>query len=324
MVDGRNYTSNTRKLLKHLDKLKDIQDGKPVGPVMVHLALTNNCNLNCSYCCYGGRNKAEELDVGQAIKAIDSFYSLGTRGLEITGGGEPLLHPFINPIVEYGKNKGMSIGLITNGLAYDKFHRWQDLDWIRMSSHVLNNNIPEQVDKFSQGISLAKSYKNLDVGSVHIYTGNDYNLMKVIYFMDEFKIPTRITPDLTQSPEWIKENMLHAKDFVENKFNSSYCFVSDFNMQFERNTQNCFQRLIKPYIHPNGIVYECPGASFSPENFCNVDYKYKVCSIDDIVKTYSSKDNLQIKSYDCKFCKYQPSNELINDIVSKTKDNDFA
>jgi MoaA/NifB/PqqE/SkfB family radical SAM enzyme len=324
MIDGRNYTSNTRKVLKHLDKLKDIQDGKPVGPVMIHLALTNKCNLNCSYCCYGGRNKAEELTTYQAMNTIDQFAKLGTKGLEITGGGDPLLHPAVNEIVTYGKFKGMSIGLISNGLAYDKFHEWDKLDWIRLSSHVLNEGKEKQVELFSNAIKEAQSHPNLDVGSVHIYTGNDYFLMKVVKFMDEHKVPTRITPDLTKDPETIRKGMKHAKDLMENVWHSQYSFVSDFNMQFERNTQNCFQRLIKPYIHPNGVVYECPGASFSPENFCNVDDKYKVCSIDDIFKTYSDPKILETKSYGCKFCKYQPSNELINDIVTETKDNDFA
>lgn len=324
MIDGRNYTSNTRKVLKHLDKLKDIQEGKPVGPVMIHLALTNKCNLNCSYCCYGGRNKAEELTAYQAMSAIDQFSKLGTKGLEITGGGDPFLHPDINKIVTYGKFKGMSIGLISNGIAYDKFTEWDKLDWIRLSSHVLNDEKPKLVEAFSNAIKEAQSHPNLDVGSVHIYTGNDYNLLKVVKFMDEHKVPTRITPDLTKSPEIIRNGMKHAKDLMENVWHAQYSFISDFNMQFERNTQNCYQRLIKPYIHPNGVVYECPGASFSPENFCNVDDKYKVCSIDDIFKTYSDPKILETKSYDCKFCKYQPSNELINDIVTETKDNDFA
>ena len=77
-VNGRNYTSNSSKLLKHLDKLELLQDGIPTGPVMVHLALTNNCNLNCSYCCYGGRTKSQELSLGEALAVIDGFSTLGS------------------------------------------------------------------------------------------------------------------------------------------------------------------------------------------------------------------------------------------------------
>lgn len=323
MIDlNKTITSNNTKLLKHLDKLKDIQDGRPVSPVMVHLALTDKCNLNCDYCCYGGRDKSLELSVDKAINAIDAFYKLGTRGLEITGGGDPLLHPMINPITEYGFNRGMTVGLITNGLAYDKFSEWDKLSWVRLSSHALNKGNERFVKNFTNAIIAArKGKKQLNVGSVHIYTGDNDNLSNVVRFMDEYNIPTRITPDLTKSPEWIKENMEYAKNFVKN---SRMCFISDFNVKFDRITNNCYMRLIKPYIHPDGNVYECPGASFSPENFCNVDSKYKICSIDDIFKTYTSKDILNVKDYDCRFCKYQSQNELINDILTETRDNDFA
>ena len=40
-VQGRTYTSNHVKLLKHLDKLKKIQDKKPPSPVMVHISIIN-------------------------------------------------------------------------------------------------------------------------------------------------------------------------------------------------------------------------------------------------------------------------------------------
>jgi MoaA/NifB/PqqE/SkfB family radical SAM enzyme len=298
--------------------------GKPIGPVMIHLALTNSCNLNCSYCCYGGRDKGQELPYGDAIAAVTKFASLGTKGLEITGGGDPLLYPYVNEIVRHGKVLGMSIGLITNGLAYEKFTEWDKLDWIRISSHALNSNNPNTQSKFREAIEKAQSVPGLDLGSVHIYYGSIEALENVVGFMDHYKVPTRITPDLTKSPTWIKDNMAIAKDIVENKMKSQYCFVSDFNMKFEREHENCFMHLVKPYIHPDGNVYVCPGASFSPENFCNVSPEYKLCSIDDIVKTYTDPKNLKATTQKCAFCKYQPQNDLINDITMNTKDNDFA
>ena len=43
---GYSYTSNTVKLLKHMDKLQELQKGRS-SPIMVHMAVTNKCNLNC-------------------------------------------------------------------------------------------------------------------------------------------------------------------------------------------------------------------------------------------------------------------------------------
>lgn len=320
-VNGYNYTSNNSKLLKHLGKLQLLQDNIPIGPVMIHLSLTNNCNLNCSYCCYGGRIKGEVLSTSDAIKTIDSFCSLGTKGLEFTGGGDPLLHPYINSIVEYASLKGMKLGLITNGLAYDSFNQWDKLSWIRLSSHVFNDMNPKLVDKFDKAVKTAKSFKNLDVGSVHIYHGDNGALERVVAYMDENRVPTRITPDLTKDNSWINDNMLIAKDLVKD---SKYCFISDFNFNTERKASSCWARLVKPFVAANGIVYECPGASFAPENYLTVGDKYKICTIDDILNTYMSTDNLKSRDYSCSMCKYDGQNVLIEDLLRETKHNDFA
>lgn len=319
-VSGHNYTSNNSKLLKHLDKLQALQNGKPVSPVMVHLAITNKCNLDCSYCCYGGRDLAESLTTAQAKKVIESFSSIGTRGLEFTGGGDPLMHPGVNELVRYGKECGMTLGLISNGLGYRKFTEWDKLSWTRLSAHVLNDNNPKQIEVFRQALYAARD-AGVDVGSVHIYHGNDDALKRTVEFMDLHRIPTRITPDLTKDNTTIAASMAHAKELVKD---SQYCFISDFNFKPGRDAVNCWMRMVKPYVHADGFVYECPGASFSPENFRTVDKQYKVCAIDDIVETYTSPEIMKAKQYKCQTCKYDLQNMLINDVMRPTKHNDFA
>ena len=86
-VQGRTYTSNSVKLLKHLDKLKDIQDGKPQSPVMIHILPYNPCNLTCSFCCFANRAMKESLPLDRIKLALDSFKKLGVTGVEWSGGG---------------------------------------------------------------------------------------------------------------------------------------------------------------------------------------------------------------------------------------------
>lgn len=322
IVDGRNYSSNNTKLLKHLDTLKALQDNKPKGPVMVHLSLTSNCNLNCDYCCYGGRTKGESLSLDQLKSTIDQFMSLGTKGIEFTGSGEPTLHPNINDIIKYAHDKGASIGLITNGTNPDKIKNYDLIDWIRVSSHVLNLDNPFLEDKFRKTIVLARN-AGVDVGSVFIYTGDDEALGKAVRFFERQELPSRITPDLTRPVGWIQEEMPRVKGMLKNMYNAKFSFVTDFNIEYTRQNNNCFMKFVKPFVHTDGFVYACPGASFSPENFKNVDPKYRVCSIDDILKTYTSMTN-KPDQYDCKFCKYQTQQDLITEIVKPTKHNDFA
>lgn len=92
-VQGRSFTSNSTKLLKHLDKLKRLQDGESPSPVMAHISLINACNLTCSFCCFANRDLTDRLPLERVKKALDSFKKIGVTGIEFTGGGEPTLHP---------------------------------------------------------------------------------------------------------------------------------------------------------------------------------------------------------------------------------------
>jgi len=82
-TQGKSFTSNTAKLLKHLDKLKVIQDGGTPSPVMVHISPCNPCNLTCSFCCFANRAMKEMLTLEQVKKALYAFRTLGTTGMEM-------------------------------------------------------------------------------------------------------------------------------------------------------------------------------------------------------------------------------------------------
>lgn len=322
-VSAHNYSSNNSKLLKHLDTLKGIQDNTKFAPVMVHLSLTSNCNLNCSYCCYANRTKGESLSLDQLKSVIDQFSALGTKGIEFTGSGEPTLHPHLSEAIAYAKSKDCSVGLITNGTNPDAVKDYSLVDWMRVSSHVLSGHKSKLISRFEDTLSRGKS-AGVDVGSVYIYSEQPFSdLERVVKFMDSHEVPTRVTPDLTKSKEWISENMSKVKDFIEGDLHSSHCFVTDFNIVYDRPNNHCYMKMVKPFVHTDGFVYVCPAASFSPENFCNVDEKYRFSSIEDITKTYEEMDN-KPDLFDCGFCKYQTQNSLIDDLLRDTKHNDFA
>jgi intein/homing endonuclease len=83
-VQGRSFTSNHVKLLKHMDKLQLIQDGAPPSPVMVHMSIINACNLTCSFCCFANRDLTDRLDTARAKRAIESFKKIGVNALEFS------------------------------------------------------------------------------------------------------------------------------------------------------------------------------------------------------------------------------------------------
>ena len=92
VVQGRSFSSNLSKLVKHMDKLTALQQGKPPSPVMAHISLTNACNLTCSFCCFANRDISDKMPTEKVFQALESFKQIGVTGVEFTGGGLSLIH----------------------------------------------------------------------------------------------------------------------------------------------------------------------------------------------------------------------------------------
>jgi len=110
------------KIFKHLNRIAAYRDGGVTFPVSVDLSLSNLCNQNCIWCYY--RNYLEsarvKLDKARVIKLIDELSKLGIKGINFSGGGEPLTHPGLIDLMEYAHGKGIDVGLITNGVLLDE------------------------------------------------------------------------------------------------------------------------------------------------------------------------------------------------------------
>jgi MoaA/NifB/PqqE/SkfB family radical SAM enzyme len=318
-MDGRSYTSNTAKLLKHLPKLMGMQLGE-VRPVMVHIAPTNICNLECTYCCYGGRNLGDQLTLQQVYSVLADFHTLGTKACEWTGGGEPTLWRSLNDAVEIAANYGYRQGLITNGIKFDWFNNFVFLDWMRVSFHGFNE---EKGHTIEQNIRRVREYHpDLEISGVYIWTaGSDLVYPNIARFAEKYKIPTRVTPDLTAGKHNIDIMMnVVGKQVQENP--ASFTFLSDFNVKTERLHDHCYMHMVKPFVFPDGWVYVCPSIGLSPENQKNVDSPFRVCRIEEILPHY--RKGVYIRNHDCQFCKYSKQNELIDEILTPVKHEAFA
>jgi MoaA/NifB/PqqE/SkfB family radical SAM enzyme len=325
-LDGRDFTSNTHKLTRHLDKLANIQQGKPTSPVMIHMSLTNRCNLTCSYCCYGNRDLSEELTYERAISAIDQFCNLGTKGLEITGGGDPSMYRRLDDVVSHAYGRGMDVAIITNGIKLPFFNSYDKLQWMRVSLHGLNfNNGFEK--KMGETVEKARRINPaIDISSVYIWTeGSEKTLEKVVDFTDKYQIPTRLTPDLTLGKENIDMMMPYVGGRLKHfklEDRAKYLFLSDFNVKTTREHDNCYMHLVKPFVYTDGNVYDCPSLALSPDNKLNVNEKFKVCDVEHITEYYSKPSAARL--LDCQFCKYAGQNEYIHGLKQEVKHKNFA
>ena len=87
--------------------------GKP-EPILVGWAVTNRCNLRCRYCAWPHR-PAPEIDTQQALSLAVQMADAGVRQV-VFSGGEPLLRDDLEQIIDQLKQRGITIGLDSNGL----------------------------------------------------------------------------------------------------------------------------------------------------------------------------------------------------------------
>lgn len=100
------------------------------GPYNLEIDLTNNCNQHCAGCWIHSfmlgdkRIKGEErratLDFGSVSKLVRSAKQLGTKRIQLSGAGDPFMHPRIDDVLELIKDEGLSLNVITNFTMVDE------------------------------------------------------------------------------------------------------------------------------------------------------------------------------------------------------------
>jgi MoaA/NifB/PqqE/SkfB family radical SAM enzyme len=104
-------------------------------PISVELSLTNACNLKCQWCSDSQLRKTRPgaIPFRAYSNLVDDLAAHGTRGLVLEGGGEPTVHPQFRDAVQLAADKGLAVGVITNGVKFDYIDLLPKLEWIRVS-----------------------------------------------------------------------------------------------------------------------------------------------------------------------------------------------
>lgn len=256
-------------------------------PIATLVDLTSSCNLNCPYCIDRYARIGSKIPTKRMLELLDELKVLGVKSIVYFGGGEPLMHPGIERILERTRELGIDCAINTNGILLGQLSKviGEACSWTRVSWDAGD---PETYKKIHAG----KDYFNIvqknteelvnkakgTVGvSFVVMKGNMSNICKAtlaakrigcdfIQFKPEYvplKSNRRTTPYYNvKLVPIIKQELNKAKKEENNKFAVLSTGSLEVVLNEQPTSQNkkyCFcsaQQLI-PLITPHG-VYVCP------------------------------------------------------------------
>lgn len=121
------FTSRGNKFWHHPEALEGLKTGNP-RPVVTHLMLTDTCQHTCAFCSVATRED-NSLAPHQIMQYISTLIPLGLKAVILSGGGNPILYKGdepgnkwdFNDVVDYLHERGLEIGVITNGMPLFKW-----------------------------------------------------------------------------------------------------------------------------------------------------------------------------------------------------------
>ena len=100
------------------------------GPQVLEIELCNLCNLDCVGCwCHspllgedrmGAQESQRTIPLVRVLQIVDQAFELGVERIQISGAGEPTLHPGFEPIVRHIKSRGIHLTIVTNFTRVDE------------------------------------------------------------------------------------------------------------------------------------------------------------------------------------------------------------
>lgn len=299
------------KLLRHPEHLAKIKQGVLVAPLHVSLWPTVNCQLNCQYCCCKNmKTLGNELTWEQFTVAIDTLSKYGTKAIEYSGGGEPLLWPYFEKSVDYAFSKGLKLSLITNGLLLNEIstETLKKFSWIRVSvqspahmksisykriptqvscSYIIGNNVdPSVLDKFH---AVAKQENII------------------------LRVAIERPADEGREAEICDTLLYHEL--------RDYLFFSD---KESGTPLGCYMAWVRAAIDWRGNFLPCPSIQLNEETKGFIPDDFILCRVEDLETWlfYNTPSDLGFK---CKFCNCgKENNDFIHNLLKDEPDDEFV
>jgi MoaA/NifB/PqqE/SkfB family radical SAM enzyme len=190
------------KMFHYPKRLEALGRGEVLPPMHVRLKPINACNHNCFYCCYRNDN----LYLGELLKEKDmipeakmaeivrDMIDMEVQAVTFTGGGEPLIYPYLAKTARTLLEGGIKVAVLTNGgalLGEVAAVLAEGGSWVRVSADSVDGEsiaksrgiAPEAFGKIIRNIENFSRVKNSDCELGVNFIITQYNAHKVFDFI---------------------------------------------------------------------------------------------------------------------------------------------
>ena len=333
------------KIFAHVQKLNDIRDGKRISPIYIRIKPTNYCNHRCYYCSYAddelglrdSANRQDQISWDKMQEIISDIRDMGVKAVTFSGGGEPLLYPYIVETMRQILDAKIDLSIITNGqlLKSEKAEVLAKAKWVRISFDAANaetyakiRQVPttafyEVCDNISRIAKIKCDNCELGINFVinHENATQIYEMAAMVKKLgvNHIKYTARVSNDLFQYHEPFKQTAIdqihRAKDDFENdEFRIINKYESDFDsaLVFHRCYEHCYVNRIFTVIAADSKVYFCHDKAYVKDgvvgDLTNQSFKDLWFS-QEVIKRYEEFNPQKECNH---HCVYDDRNELLN------------
>ena len=298
-------------------------------PISIELHPTNKCNQQCRWCIDSSlREHADFLPFPIIAKFFEDIHATNI-GVTIEGGGEPMLYPWFDEMIEKAASLGINLGLITNGTVPIDHDIIQHFTWIRFS---LDAGSPEEYrleknrDRFHTVLAnieeIGRLKQNTILGVSYVLTQDNIgHILPLLYKLDELRVDFISIGPVEEHPSFcVSESQLQRlnTELQENskflKLNVKLNTLSNSNRD-NNNGLSCFAHSLRCIIHADGNVVLCEKRRHDPLVLGNILDESFISIWNSPVRRNASRKLMDpLNQEGCKPCRITKFNELFLDI----------
>ena len=338
----KNIYSNL-KIFEHPEKLYSIRKGWVTEPISIRIKPTNRCNNACFYCGYEVDNysprsmfrRGDEIPWHILQGVIEDIYDMSVKSVILSGGGEPLIYPHIEELIQMILDRNIDLGIITNGLEL-KGHIAElltEAKWIRIScdsakaptySKIRGVSKESFYDVCRNISSFAKNKPDTCVLGINCVINhmNKSEILRIGYLfkhlgVDHIKFAPCITNNTYSYHKKFRRKVigdiyLAQQELNDNSFRIIDAYTEGFDEVLNRDYDKCRIMQIIPCIGADSKVYTCHDKAYVPNGVIGDLKKQTFKDIWFSDKTKKMFENFNPEK-ECKHhCVYDNRNKLIN------------